>query len=97
MSTTTTATTSSQADDAAAAVCIVCSSKDAKRCSRCKVVHYFSQACQKKHFGLHKNQCKPMAALKDTMDNEAAKLTSTTGGRGGGQPENLFETRVGSF
>jgi len=42
--------------------CNVCGVPSTTRCSRCKVVHYCSETCQRKGWPLHKIACTPSAA-----------------------------------
>lgn len=52
--------------------CNECGTPSTTRCSRCKVVHYCSEACQRKGWPTHKIACTPSAAPS------AAKSTSTS-------------------
>ncbi|GKZ00618.1 hypothetical protein MPSEU_001013900 [Mayamaea pseudoterrestris] len=71
--------------------------ESALRCSRCSLVHYCNQKCQKEHFPAHKRMCKGMRQLYDKLEVEASKLRSTTCNSATRTPENLFETSVGKF
>ena len=78
--------------------CCVCYNEPGNlTCSRCQLVPYCSQDCQKKGFAEHKNDCKMLEKLQGNMEKEAHKLKSGQFGFGMGPPENAFEEHVGSF
>ncbi|KAF9086281.1 hypothetical protein BGX23_009008 [Mortierella sp. AD031] len=57
--------------------CIVCKTPSVTRCSRCKVVHYCSEACQRKDWPSHKIACTPStsASLKPTPPTSSSAST----------------------
>jgi hypothetical protein len=69
-----------------------------KRCSRCKVAWYCSADCQKKHFKHHRESCTVIAQEIRYVEEEAVPLrTYIDPFDEEGEPENIFETRVGDF
>lgn len=70
--------------------CAVCGTTEKpRRCVRCKVEFYCSPEHQKKHYPIHKDDCRSVANAKSNADAEEQKLRSL--------PENVFETSVGRF
>lgn len=49
-------------------------SKDIKKCSRCKLVLYCNQECQKKHWNLHKENCKNLQIKNEVKKKELFKI-----------------------
>ncbi|KAG0052494.1 hypothetical protein BGZ83_002524 [Gryganskiella cystojenkinii] len=60
--------------------CAVCSTPSITRCSRCKVVHYCSETCQRKDWSRHKVACSPSNAATPTAasSSSTAKTATTT-------------------
>ncbi|KAG0002615.1 hypothetical protein BGZ65_002489 [Modicella reniformis] len=56
--------------------CLVCKTPSTTRCSRCKVAHYCSEACQLKNWPTHKIACTPSTA-PSTVKSTTASTTST--------------------
>ena len=70
------------------------------KCTRCKLVYYCSSSCQKEDFSSHKQICKRIQDLTNSVEKEAAPLRSTREhifGAGPIDPVNLFEEEVGNF
>lgn len=44
------------------------------KCSRCRVAHYCSSSCQKKHFGFHKHACRYAAQLRTNLEQGRGNL-----------------------
>lgn len=57
--------------------CIVCKTPSTTRCSRCKVVHYCSEVCQRKDWVSHKIACTPSAAPSKLAEKTATSTTPT--------------------
>ncbi|KAG0372798.1 hypothetical protein BGX24_012568 [Mortierella sp. AD032] len=55
--------------------CVVCKTPSVTRCSRCKVVHYCSEACQRKDWPTHKIACTPSSV-------PSSNSPSNTGSKG---------------
>lgn len=86
-------------------VCKVCrktaatDGTDLLRCSRCKIVRYCSQACQRKDFAAHKGVCQVLNSLSLDLYCEALGLRSSiviTRERGEFK-QNIFENCSGIF
>ena len=76
-------------------VCTQCRVKEADlqvdtkmmKCTRCKVAHYCTRICQKKHFSFHKSSCRTIAELRakaeaneeDISPNDLVAVQSTLG------------------
>ncbi|KAF9362297.1 hypothetical protein BGX34_006437 [Mortierella sp. NVP85] len=58
--------------------CNICGVPSTTRCSRCKVVHYCSEACQRKGWPSHKIACTPSAApsAKPTPSSDTSSSSS---------------------
>ena len=52
---------------------LTCSKPGVLTCARCKVAKYCSKACQKKHWKLHKIECKPPPPAKAPPNRNAKK------------------------
>lgn len=65
-------------------------SSDCKVCSRCRVMYYCNQKCQKQAFKYHKDSCKAIKSAYDQMKRLERPLHRCYG-------EDLFVTSVGHF
>jgi hypothetical protein len=62
--------------------CIVCKTPSTTRCSRCKVVHYCSEACQRKDWPSHRIACTPSTAPSATKPTKpSAPESSSSSGK----------------
>ncbi|KAF9201757.1 hypothetical protein BGZ49_008032 [Haplosporangium sp. Z 27] len=52
--------------------CVVCKTPSTTRCSRCKIVHYCSQNCQRKDWPSHKIACTPSNATTSTTTSTSS-------------------------
>eukprot|EP00978_Attheya_sp_CCMP212_P006991 scaffold16341_cov53-Attheya_sp.AAC.4 len=71
-----------------------------KKCSRCKLIYYCSQACQKEDHAQHKKRCIYYAKCAQKVEQEVTRLNDTSMDGASdpfGPPERPFETAVGSF
>eukprot|EP00804_Cyclotella_cryptica_P002351 CCRYP_004054-RA/>CCRYP_004054-RA protein AED:0.14 eAED:0.14 QI:0/-1/0/1/-1/1/1/0/391 len=50
------------------------------RCSRCKVVHYCSLACQKRNYSLHKSGCKKINKLRQQLNDSLLGVSNNFDG-----------------
>ncbi|KAF9933547.1 hypothetical protein FBU30_005189 [Linnemannia zychae] len=53
--------------------CIICQTPSVTRCSRCKIVNYCSEACQRKDWPTHKLACTPSTPTKATLSTSNTK------------------------
>ncbi|KAF9109140.1 hypothetical protein BGX27_007949 [Mortierella sp. AM989] len=58
--------------------CVVCRTPSVTRCSRCKVVHYCSQLCQKKDWPTHKIACTPSTSTTSSSSSPSSNAKSPT-------------------
>ena len=67
-----------------------------QQCSRCKMVHYCSDAHQRDDFRYHLRACYEIEDLMDLIDTEGKRLRDYPGDESV-EPGNLFETAHGSW
>ncbi|OAQ34682.1 alpha/beta-hydrolase [Linnemannia elongata AG-77] len=65
--------------------CVVCKTPSVTRCSRCKVVHYCSEACQRKDWPTHKIACTP-STVSSSSNAKGTPPTSTSTSTNNKQP-----------
>ncbi|KAF9902955.1 hypothetical protein EC991_004331 [Linnemannia zychae] len=58
--------------------CVVCKTPSVTRCSRCKVVHYCSELCQRKDWPTHKIACTPSTVPSSTSTTNAKGAPPTS-------------------
>ncbi|KAF9195702.1 hypothetical protein BGZ50_003872 [Haplosporangium sp. Z 11] len=59
--------------------CAICKTPAVTRCSRCKVVHYCSEGCQRKDWSSHRIACTPSAASpKSATQTSTASASSSS-------------------
>ncbi|KAI7816833.1 Alpha/Beta hydrolase protein [Gamsiella multidivaricata] len=58
--------------------CVVCKTPSITRCSRCKVVHYCSETCQRRDWPTHKIACTPSTSSTATPTTKATPPTSSS-------------------
>lgn len=58
--------------------CVVCKTPSVTRCSRCKVVHYCSAACQRKDWPSHKIACTPSTVPSSSSSKGTPPTSSST-------------------
>ncbi|KAI8809962.1 hypothetical protein BJ742DRAFT_803081 [Cladochytrium replicatum] len=77
-------------------VCIVCQHpRDLSLCSRCRMVEYCGQTCQKKHFPVHKTICKAIMSARERLQREEADLRNRPADIF--LPADVFTNSVGHF
>ncbi|KAI1315912.1 hypothetical protein EDD11_000226 [Mortierella claussenii] len=57
--------------------CIVCKTPSVTRCSRCRVVHYCSETCQRKDWPSHKIACTPASKTSGSGGGNGSSNTTT--------------------
>ncbi|KAG0238783.1 hypothetical protein BGW42_002649, partial [Actinomortierella wolfii] len=69
--------------------CVTCNKPASLRCSRCKINHYCSAACQKADWPLHRHACSPVKANVPPSPPTTSASSGTTSARLPNMPDSI--------